>query len=173
MMGALTSAGTGWSKILGGKPDWQDNFRFDAEGANAGFIAYGVAVLIAIVLASLRIGFPPPDVVLLLIAGHVMPLLTLVLVTAAAVRLAGAQGASARFLVPGLYLIALMKLIEGVAVLAGINLAGAILAVTAILAFRLARANGLALGWSIGYGIAFFVLLAGLPIALYMLVSAT
>ncbi|MAN76275.1 MAG: hypothetical protein CML24_03515 [Rhizobiales bacterium] len=65
-----------------------------------------------------------------------------------------------------------MKLVEGLATLLGVPLAGAILAVTGILGFRLAQANGLSLPTAIGYGLALFVLLAVLPIALYMLVNA-
>ncbi|MAN76274.1 MAG: hypothetical protein CML24_03510 [Rhizobiales bacterium] len=56
----LKQAGAGWSKILGRRPDWQSHFRFDAEGMNGGFLAFGAAVLVAIVLATLRFGFPPP-----------------------------------------------------------------------------------------------------------------
>lgn len=172
MIETLRQAGTGWSKILGKQPDWADYFRFDADGMNQGFRAFGGAVLIAIVLATFRIGFPPPDIMLLLVAGHILPLLALVIIVAVVKRLATVPIDTARLMVPGLFMLAIMKIVEGIAVLIGVPLAGAILAVTAILGFRLAQANGLALAMSIGFGLALFVLLAGLPIALYMLANA-
>lgn len=171
MIDTLKAAGTGWSKIFSGEADWASHFRLDAEGMNAGFTAYGLAVLVAIVLVSLRLGFPPPDVMLIVVATHLVPLLALILVTTLGRRLAGFPGAVAGFIVPGLYLIALMKVIEGVLVLAGLPLPGAIAALTGVLGFRLARANGLATAQAIGYGLVLFLLLAGLPIALYMLTS--
>jgi hypothetical protein len=172
LIDTIRRAGTGWSKILGKQPDWAEYFSFDADGMNQGFVAFGAAVLIAIVLATIRIGFPPPDIMLLLVAGHILPLLALVLLVALVKRIVTPNIAAARLIVPGLFMLALMKLIEGVAVLIGVPLAGAILAITAILGFRLAQANGLTLAISIGFGLALFVLLAGLPIALYMLANA-
>lgn len=172
MIAALSAAGHGWSKILAGKPGWEDDFSFDADGMNQGFIVFGISVLIAIALVSLRIGFPPPDVMALLVAGHLVPLLALIIATSALKRIAGLERSIARFLTPGLYLLALMKIIEGFAVLFGMPLAGAIFSITGILAFRLARANDLSMAAAVGYGVAVFVLLALLPIALYMLVNA-
>jgi hypothetical protein len=168
----LKQAGSGWSKILGKRPDWDSHFRFDAESMNGGFLAFGAAVLAAIVMATLRFGFPPPIAMVLVVIQHLLPLLALFIATGLVPRLTAFSGSTARFLVPGLYLLAMMKLVEGVATLAGLPLAGAILAVTGILGFRLAQANGLKLAPAIGYGLALFVLLAVLPIALYMLVNA-
>ena len=158
MIETLKQAVSGWSKILGRQPDWERHFRLDAEGMNTGLVAFGGAVLIAIVLATLRLGFPPP--------------FALMIATLAVTRITSFSGSSAKLMVPGLYLIAIMKLIEGLAALIGLPLAGAILAITGILGFRLAQANGLSLAPAIGYGLALFVLLAVLPIALYMLVNA-
>lgn len=172
MMATLKAASEGWSKIFQNKPGWETDFRLDAEGMNAGFTAYGAAVLIAIVLTSLRIGFPPPDVMLVLMIGHLIPLLTLVVVTAIVRRFVGFTGSTAGFIVPGLYLIALMKIVEGLTMMIGFPLTGAIAAVTAIMGYRLAKANGLAMPHAVGYGLAIFLLLAGLPAALYMLSSA-
>ncbi|WP_417583915.1 hypothetical protein [Pelagibacterium sp.] len=172
MLEALKQAGAGWSKILGKRDDWKRHFRLDAEGINNGFIVFGGAVVAAMVLATLRFGFPPPFAMVLVVIQHLLSLLALFIATGLVMRFMGFSGESARFLVPGLYLMALMKLIEGVATVAGIPLAGAILAVTGILGFRLAQANGLSLPLAIGYGLALFVLLAVLPIALYMLVNA-
>jgi|TARA_A100001391_G_scaffold151954_1_gene109741 hypothetical protein len=168
----LKQAGSGWSKILGSRPDWEAHFRLDAEGMNAGFLAFGAAVLAAIVLATLRFGFPPPLAMALVVIQHLLPLLALFIATGLLTRFTAFAGSSARFVVPGLYLLAVMKLVEGLATLLGVPLAGAILAVTGFLGFRLARANGLTLAPAVGYGLALFVLLAVLPIALYMLVNA-
>lgn len=168
----LKQAGAGWSKILGRRPDWQSHFRFDAEAMNGGFLAFGAAVLVAIVLATLRFGFPPPLAMALVVVQHLLPLLALFIATGLVARLSAFSGSTASFVVPGLYLLAAMKLVEGLATLLGVPLAGAILAVTGILGFRLAQANGLSLPTAIGYGLALFVLLAVLPIALYMLVNA-
>lgn len=172
MIETLKEAGAGWSKIFSRTAGWESHFRLDAEGMNAGFTAFAAAVLVAMVLISVRIGFPPPGVMAVLMAGHVIPLVTLVAVTAIARRVVGHPGGSAGFLVPGLYLIALMKVIEAIAILAGMPLAGAITALTALLGYRLARANGFAMAPAIGYALAIFVLLAGLPAALYMVGSA-
>lgn len=172
MLETLKEAGSGWSKILGRQPDWERHFRLDADGMNAGLAAFGGAVLIAIVLGTLRLGFPPPIAMLLIIIQHALSLFALMLATLVATRVTRFSGSSAKFMVPGLYLMAAIKLIEGFATLIGLPLAGAILAVTGILGFRLAQANGLPLAPSIGYGLALFVLLAVLPIALYMLVNA-
>lgn len=169
---AITEAGAGWSKILGRKSDWDRHFRFDAEAMNLGFVVYGVGVLIAIVLATFRIGFPPPEAMLLIVIGHLLPLVALVLSTAIVTRFALYKDSSAKFIVPGLYILALMKIIEGLAILIGVPLAGAILAIIGILGFHLARANGLPIPAAIGYGLVLFTLLAGLPIAIYMLLNA-
>ena len=172
MIETLKQAVSGWSKILGRQPDWERHFRLDAEGMNTGLVAFGGAVLIAIVLATLRLGFPPPFAMLLIVVQHALALFALMIATLAVTRITSFSGSSAKLMGPGLYLIAIMKLIEGLAALIGLPLAGAILAITGILGFRLAQANGLSLAASIGYGLALFVLLAVLPIALYMLVNA-
>lgn len=172
MIETLSQAGKGWSGILANKDGWEHNFQLDADGLNAALLTFGASVILAMVLATLRIGFPPPDITLLLLLGHVLALAALILVTTVTRRFAAPHLQGARFLVPGIYLLAAMKVIEGIAVVVGVPLAGAILAVSGILAFRLARANGLGYPISIGYGLGLFALLAGLPIALYMLVNA-
>lgn len=169
---ALRQASAGWSKILGKRSGWDAHFQFDDSGANSGFLAFGAAVVIAMVLATLRFGFPPPIAMALIVIQHLLFLLALFIATGLVMRFADFSGPSTHFFVPGLYMLAVMKLIEGIATLAGVPLAGAILAVTGIFGFRLAQANGLPLPHAIGYGLALFVLLAVLPIGLYMLVNA-
>ncbi|WP_421953083.1 hypothetical protein [Pelagibacterium sp.] len=156
----------GWSKILGGRSGWDSHFRFDAEGMNGAFIAYGGAVLFTIVVLTLRLGFPQPAVMMIVVLGHLVPPVGLVLLTSALKRIAGVAIETAKFVVPGLYLLALLKVLEGLGILVGVPLAGAISTVGGILCYRLARVNEVGTVQAIAYGLAIFVLLAVVLLAL-------
>ena len=169
--GTLKNAGKGWSGILANKDGWQRNFALDANGLNFAFLAYGIGVVLTLVLASFRVGFPPPTIMALAVIAHLIPALVLVGLTVGLRRIVNFEPSILNFIVPGLLMLALLKIIEGVSLFIGIPLSGAILALTGFVGYYLARANGLGLAIALGFGLAMFVLVAGLPIALYMLVS--
>lgn len=170
---SLSSASRGWSDILAGKPEWESHFDLTAEGLNRAFLVYGIAVLVAIALVLLRLGFPAPGAMLPVLISHLIPLVVIVGTASLLKRFAGMPAAMANLVIPGLYIVALMKIVEGLAIVIGVPLAGAITAITAFLAFKLGRANSLPLPHAIGYALVIFLLLAGLPVALYMLVNAS
>ncbi len=170
-MDMLTQAGQGWSKILGRQSDWTSHFSLDAKGMNTGFMVYALSALIALVAAGFRFGLAAPAQTFGLVAWHVIPLLVLIIVTSIFKRLVTGGIETVNFIVPSLYLLALMKLVEAVSYLIGFSLLGAILAVTGILSFRLALANGLKWSWAAGYGLAIFALLAAWPLALYAIAA--
>ncbi|WP_404400002.1 hypothetical protein [Pelagibacterium halotolerans] len=164
----LTNATSGWSKILAGKPDWKDHFTFDAAALNRGFVLYFTAVLFAIICLTLRYGMPVPVVMLILMAGYILPVLAFIFSASLGKRAVKFEAPIVEIYVPGLYMLALMAAIGGLTLLIGVPLWGVIVTLTAFFLLRLARvAAGVDFAPALAF--AFLNFLAGLPLALYMM----
>lgn len=172
MIANVQAAGKGWSAIFAQEPGWRSHFDCSEAGIRTGFIVYALAVVFAIALASLRIGPINATASLPAIIQHVAPILALVVATTVLRRVSQAPVDYLGLMVPGLYLIAFIKVIEGLTVLLGIGLFGALATLSAFFMFRLARLSGVETNPAIGFAIGFFVLVAGPLIALYVLAAA-
>ncbi|MCD7058891.1 hypothetical protein [Pelagibacterium xiamenense] len=165
---AITNAGSGWSKILAGKPDWNEHFAFDAPALNRGFVLYFAGVLFSIVALAVRYGMPVPVVMLIVMAGYILPVLAFIFATSLGKRVLKFEAPIVTIYVPGLYMLALMAFIGGLTLLVGVQLWGVIVTLTAFFLFRLARvAAGADFAPALGFALINF--LAGLPLALYMM----
>lgn len=171
MIDTVKAAGKGWSAIFAREPGWRSHFDCTETGLRAGFIVYGLAVLAAILLAGSRIGPINAAVGLTAIIQHLFPILALVVSTTVLRRVNGTQVDYLGLMVPGLYLIAFIKVLEGLTVLLGVGLFGALATFAAFFMFRLARLSGIETNPAIGYAIGFFVLFAGPLIALYVMAA--
>lgn len=166
LLTTLKDANAGWSEILVERAEWSRKFAFTPEGLSRAFLVYGAAVAIALVLWMARFGFSVPQHALPLLVVFLSPLAVLTGLGALIGRFTAPAVNITRFVIPGLYILALMTVIEGAAIAAGISLLGAITAVTGFFMFKLARANGLAFGLSLAFGAVFFVLLVLVRLAL-------
>lgn len=155
----LKDANRGWSEILAGRGEWHERFAFTPEGLTRAFSIYGGAVAIALLLWMLRYGSVLPQHLMALLIVFLSPLAFLVVLGTLIARFASPQINMTRIVIPGLYILALMAVIEGVTMALGASLLGAITAVTGFFLFKLARANGLAVWPSVAFGLVFFVLL--------------
>lgn len=167
IVGTISNGFKGLSSILAGQSDWRDAYSFDAHGFNVAFLLYAIAALTSLVALGARIGFPAPSTTITLVAGLALPVLALIFSSSFARRVSGVSGPVTEFYVPGFYVLALMGFIGAVTIMAGFPLWGAVMAVTAVLLFKLARAIGLEFAPALAFGLFNFV--AGLPYALYMM----
>lgn len=166
----IVAAGKGWTRILGSKPDWRAYFSFDARALNLAFVLYFSAALLSIASLILGVGMLAPQTMIAMVAGYVLPVLALIISAGGARRLLNLSNPVTEFYVPGIMLLALMGFIGALTILVGFPLWGAILAITGLFLFRLARACGLEFAPAVAFGL--FNFLAGLPHALYMMGGA-
>lgn len=167
VIGTISNGFKGLSSILGGRPEWRHAYGFDAQGFNVAFLLYVIAALTSMVALVARIGFPAPPTTITLVAGLALPVLALIFSASFARRVTGNKSPVTEFYVPGFFILALMGFIGAVTILAGFPLWGAVLAITGVLMFKLARAVGLEFAPALAFGLFNFV--AGLPYALYMM----
>lgn len=168
---SITNSGSGWSKILAGKSDWNRHFSFDATALNRGFTLYFAAVLFAIACLTARYGaMPVPMAMLILMAGYILVVLALIISASLAKRLLKFEVQVVALYVPGLYMLAFMAFFGGLTSLLGIQLWGAIITLSAFFLYRLAR-TAADLGYLHALAFSLVNFLAGLPLALYMMSS--
>ncbi|GGA40042.1 hypothetical protein [Pelagibacterium lentulum] len=172
LIDGIKHAANGWSGIMVKTNDWPKHFDLTPEGINRAIWVYFSAALLAIIVVSVRFGLPAPAIMMVEVIGHSLPVVATVIVTIIVRAISAAPAPFAAFFVPALYLLALVKIVEAITIFIGFPLLGALLGLTAFLFYKLARGNGLNMAHSVGYAIIGFLLLAGLPLALYMLVNS-
>lgn len=164
----------GWSALFSRRPDWREHFDFGAEGVNAAMLTYLGAVLIAFALQFSMYGMPAPVPMLLALIVHLLPAISLILVTMGARKLFGFTTPAIVLIVPGLYLHAVFMLVGVLLQLAGVGLAGALTGLLGFFLYKLARgAADLDIMRAVAYAVLNVIVLVGLPLALYISVAAT
>lgn len=169
---AVLGAWRGWLAILRGEGTWQGHFTLSTPGLVTALALFVLAAFISIVLSALNFGVPTLDGFLGIMVVQSLGLLAL-FVGATATRYAVPNSVPLlHILVPGIYALG-AYLILG-AVLSLIN-GMLIFALWAALIYLLYRLGRVAAGWTHGVSAAFgcltVVLLAALPVTLYMLVG--
>lgn len=168
----LKSAGNGWSALFSGAPDWKRHFDLTPEGTALAAYLYFGAVVLVLLAQFLVLGRLSPPTLILSLANLLAPALALVAATAAFRRFGGIAEDPATLIVPGLYLLAPMLLLSGALALSGIGLAGAIAGLTGFFLYKLARNGaGLSLPAAFGYAVFNLVLIVGVPVILYIMLS--
>lgn len=167
----LWRAVLGWLDLLTARPDAAEKFALTRAGLiNA--TGFYIAVVLAVLVIEVSLGgFPGWGAVGLSLAVNIMRLAGIWLVTWLTVRAMG--GSFLGIVVPVTYAMGLvLALTLPLAYLAGSNVTVALLGVRAFLFFRAARQlGGLGLGISVAFGILCIVVLAAIPLGLYMLTS--
>ncbi len=168
----LLQAWRGWVSILRGEVDWQLYFTLTLPGLVAALALFLLAAFLTIVVAALNVGVPTLSefiATMLVQSLCVLALLAGIYATRAAVP---APVRVLNILVPGVYAMVAYLLVGAVlSLFSGM----ALLALWVALAFLLYRLARIATEWSGGVSAAFavltVVLLAALPMTLYMLVG--
>lgn len=165
----LWRAVLGWLDLLTARPDAGEKFTLTRAGLvnAAGF--YIAAVLAVLVIEVSLSGFPGWGAVALSLAVNIARLAGIWLVAWLTVRAMG--GSLLGIVVPATYAMGfVLALALPLAYLAGSNVTVALLGVRAFLFYRAARQlGGLGLGISVAFGILCIVVLAAIPLGLYML----
>jgi len=172
--GTLKEAAAGWVKILRGAAGWEEHFRLSAAGLVTALALFYFFAFLAVVLASMQVGVPTLQGFLDIMAVQTFWLVALVIGvygTRFAVR---SDAGVLRLFVPGIYgLIGYLILGSLISLIFGPLLPLLWLGLV-FLFFRLGRVAG---NWTNGVSLAFailtVVLLVGVPISLYMLISPT
>ena len=165
----LWRAVLGWLDLLTARPDAAEKFTLTRTGLvnAAGF--YIAAVLAVLVIEVGLSGFPGWGAVALSLAVNIARLAGIWLVAWLTVRAMG--GSFLGIVVPATYAMGFVLVLAlPLAYLAGSNVTVALLGVRAFLFYRAARQlGGLGLGISVAFGILCIVVLAAIPLGLYML----
>lgn len=167
----LWRAVLGWLDLLTARPDAAENFVLTRAGlVNAAGFYLAVVVAVLVIEVSLS-GLPGWHAVALSIGVNVVRLAAIWLVAWLTVRAMG--GSFLGIVVPATYAMGfVLALALPLAYLAGSNVAVALLGVRAFLFYRAARQpGGLGLGISAAFAILCIVVLAAIPLGLYMLTS--
>ena len=161
----------GWLDLLTAQPGAAGKFNLTRAGLVNAIGAYFAAVLLAIVVQSLVSGFPGWFQVILGLTFNAVLLLAIIAVIWLTARLFAAPAVA--IAVPSVYAMALVLLLS--LPLAYVPTGGAQLALFGVRGFmfyRAAREAGrLGIGVSVAFAILCIVLLAAIPIGLYMLTS--
>lgn len=161
----------GWLALLTAHPGAADKFNLSRSGLINAMGFYFAAVLVAIIVQSLIAGFPGWVQVVLSLAFNMSLVLTILAATWATARLFGARPVA--IAVPSVYAMGLVLILSlPLAFVAAGGVQLALLGVRGFMFYRAAREVGrLGIGVSVAFAILCIVLLAAIPIGLYMLVG--
>lgn len=170
IISALRQSVYGWIMILRNEAGWQERFRLTMPGLTTGLVLFYLFAFLAVVLGSFNFGVPTlGEFVATLVFQSLFLIAPLIGIYGTRYALRD-RGAVLPLLVPAIY--ALTYYI-GLGALLSLTIPFLLPLVWLGLLFMFFRLGRLASGWSIGVSAAFavltVVLLAGTPIALYIM----
>ena len=170
IINALRQSVYGWIMILRNEAGWEDRFRFTRAGLVTALVLFYLFAFLAVVLGSLNYGVPTfGELTATLVFQSLFLAAPLIGIygTRYALR---QQGPVLPLLVPSIYA---LTFYVGLGALLSLTIGILLPLLWLAMAYMLFRLGRLAGGWSIGVSIAFAVLtvllLAGTPIALYIM----
>lgn len=167
---ALRQSIYGWMMILRGEAGWAEHFRLTLPGAATALVLFYLFAFLAVVLGSLNYGVPTPGGLVATLALQSLFLLALVIGTFGTRYAVRDRGPVLPVLVPGLYALVFYVVLGALLSLTIAFLLPLLWLGLVYMLFRLGRMAG---GWTIGVSAAFalltVLLLAGTPIALYIM----
>ena len=164
----------GWGDILSGKPSWRERFDLTGRGIVLALAAYFLVYLLILMVQSGLAGRLPslPEVILsfALAGGRVVALGLAIVLTRVTLRF---EAPVAALLVPSIYALAMLLVLQLLLSLFGTQLASALYGAIGYMLYRVARVTaGLGIGPSVAFAALSLVLLVGLPLGLYMLLQS-
>jgi hypothetical protein len=169
---AVENAWRGWLAIIRGDGDWAQYFALTAPGLIAALAIFLLCAFISIIVSALNFGVPTFDGFLGIMLVQAMGLIALLFAAVTTRQAVPSQSPMMQMLVPGTFALSAYLIMGSLVSLLHGALVFVLWAALVYLFYRLGR---MAAGWTHGVSAAFgcltVVLLAALPMTLYMLMS--
>ena len=171
----IRNAALGLLDLLGARPDTASRFNATRQGLLTMLGVYFILVVLTRVIQSLALFGSVPGIedLLVTLAVNALPLLAIFLVIFVTVRFLRPQAGLLAFLVPAGYaLCAILVIGLPLSLFAGGMSSSVLQGILGYMLYRLARDTGkFGIGVSIGFAVLSLLLLAAIPLGLYMLMQ--